>query len=314
MLTAAQIDDIDHAFGVYDHDWRYYAEFLGEPFLLGDCLAYFDGALLYYCAFPLSDCRKPVGRDQVLRSVEDFPFRRATRGFDIWGRYEDLPPELAMGGAEPLSLVTQFDESTATDAVIDLASFSYDTNREARLACNAARNKNIAVDILRRERLNAEHIMLMEAFFPAHEISPLHASFYLAIPALMKNPNIYLAEARQDGILKGYAVLSLINVEAASMPIGFYVKETGSRAADAVFAAMIAWGQARTLRRLHVGYSETDSLRNFKRKWGAATDGPTYRESRFAADTDLARYMKDGSHPWRERIYQSVIAKNRTVA
>jgi|GEM_PF-4504683 hypothetical protein len=307
MLSPEQIKYADAAYSIYDHDWRFYSEFIGEPFLCGDCLAYFDGTVLSFCAFPLGDCARKVEGGDLLKTVENFPYAQNLRGLEVWGRYDPLPPNITCGGAS-LNLVESYAESTMTDVKLDVRSFSFETNAKARLNRNWARNKGVVTTVGKLERLSHEHIALMEQFFLTHKISTLHTTFYLAIPSLIKNDNVFVVEGRVEGKLKGYAVLSQPNPEVACMIIGFYDNAGGFRATDGIYAQTIEWAQAQNLHYLHFGYSATESLLAFKRKWGATIDGPPYYETRYAVDSRIADAFKNGKCTWRERVYQSAIS------
>lgn len=303
MLSPKEIQYIDQSYGIYDHDWRFYAEFLGEPFLCDDCLVYFDGSILSICAFPLHNCAASVQDIAILAMLEKFPAIQAVRGLAIWGRVGLKIPHIDCSGIR-LSLVFHEGESDARDAIVDIDQFNLDHMKSARLARNAARNRGVITKVHKLDRLSASHITLMENFFLTHAISSIHASFYLVLPSLIKNENIFVIEARLGDQLKAFAILSRINPSTACMIIAFSENTEKLHAADAIYAQIIDWAKMQNIKWLHLGYSGTQSLLSFKRKWGALKDGPTFSQARYAVNTEIAQSMQTGTFPWRERLYK----------
>jgi hypothetical protein len=91
MLADLTIDWVDNHFNIYDHEVRLYSEALGEPYLIDDVIAYFDGIGLYIRAFSLTDERSEIDASRMLsilkRSQSEMGGVRA-RFINIWGRFQ----------------------------------------------------------------------------------------------------------------------------------------------------------------------------------------------------------------------------------
>lgn len=301
MLSLEEIRHADAAFALYDQEWRYYSGFYGEPFLLNDCLAYFDGSVLSMSAFPLRQRDAPAGGPAILKSIERFFQYPGLRCFRIWGNYETLPPIIEHNG-KVLKRVLQNDaDPEDREAIIDVASFDLETNKPARNQYNQTRKLGFVTAVNKVDRLGAEHLALVEMFFDTHKMHPQHASYYLTLPSLIRNENVWLIEARFDGKLMGFGVMSRPNETSACLLTAF--SDHAKPAMDAVYGRMLEYAKEESIAKINLGYSVSDSLLRFKRKWGATEYGPTWHESAYAADADMEEMLKQGTFLWRERLY-----------
>ncbi len=140
MLAGDQADYVSERFGVYDHYWQYYANFLGEPFLLADLLVYTDGQMLYICAYPLRDVRISVSQS-VLQDLLFHPLFSTVRGVNIWGRF-DVPQVLNLPSGARAELVEYADyPEHGCDVFVDLDAFdpAQDASRDAPRALTPER-------------------------------------------------------------------------------------------------------------------------------------------------------------------------------
>ncbi len=109
-------------------------------------------------------------------------------------------------------------------------------------------------------------------------------------------------ECRQDGRLSGFALLGQPSRETAVYLQGFGIHSPGGRTGDCLLDTMIAYCRAAGARRLHLGYSPSDSLAAFKRKWGGRTELPTYREAFYASDAGIAARIREKTFLWSSRL------------
>lgn len=287
-------------FAVYDHDWQYFAEFLGEPFLINNHLIYFDGRIAYLCSFVLGDPHKECQFKDLESLARIDNFKNALL-LNFWGRFSD-PPDLIFIGGHEYNIVQESKYYDSHEVVIPIKEFDFSLNKKARLARNAAHNKGYSSNIFKRNNLTSQHIMLIENFIAMHDISSTHLSFVLAISSLIKLEHVVLAEIWLGVDLKGFAVLSQTSKNRAVMLQGFYDKEPGNRASDAVIDLLIKHCCDNNIEYLHLGYSPSVSLLEFKRKWGAIIDGPVFREAFFTRNQYGNDLVSSGCFPWRERI------------
>ena len=73
MLSVCDQDRIAQEFSVYEHEWRFFSGFLGEPFLLNNCLVYWDGTTANVCAFPLGESQESIGASEIDRMLSALP-------------------------------------------------------------------------------------------------------------------------------------------------------------------------------------------------------------------------------------------------
>ena len=87
MLDVNEQRYIADNFGVYDHNWLIYTDFLGEPFLIDNCIVYFDGTVLYICAFQLKAPHEPLDANIVIDKALSSKKFCGCKAIDIWGNY-----------------------------------------------------------------------------------------------------------------------------------------------------------------------------------------------------------------------------------
>jgi hypothetical protein len=298
MLAQDQIEIISKGFGVYDHDWRFYAEFLGEPYFINDVLVYFDGEIVFICAFPVGD----VWREMSVEEIEAIlnskgEFQRA-KGVDVWGRLSNMSEELRVGSGS-LAQSARFDyDPHYFDVAISVENFDYQANFKARLARNAAANQGLTTQVTQRSNFTARHIQLIRHWMSTHDVSAIHTSFAIAINSFIKQHDVYLVEVYEREDLNGFAVISLPTEDKAVMTQCYFENRPGKRFADSTMAACLEFAGSRGIRRLHLGYSASDSLLRFKRKWGADWNGPSFREAFYVISAEIAKRFQSGFHPW----------------
>ncbi len=268
--------------------------------LLGRTLAYSDGVLLWVCAYQLGDSWHEYSAESVEALARSVPAQ--PEGVVVWGRFEASREVHLNGVSHPLASFADYTPDVF-DVAVDLASFSYSTFDKARLARNAAANRGVRVGVRRLDWLQAEHLALIHSWRQTHDVAPLLTSWTTALPALIRAAGTVVVEARDpSGALQGFAVVSLPTPQAAVLVQAFLRKGTGNRAGDAIYAATIELLMEQGVRRLHLGYSETESLLRFKRKWGAAIDGPPYRVACHTRTEAIAAAAKSGRLPWGQRL------------
>jgi hypothetical protein len=302
MLAERDINRIRSEFQLFDHNWRFYSSFLGEPFLVGDLLTYFDGAILYVCGFPLGDCLRTISQAEIERVLREREFRGVSM-VDIWGRLPDSLDLVRPFDGEPMQRV-QFEEYAPNicDLAIPITSFSFDTHPKARLRRNSGRNRNIEVTVTKRDRLTFEHMHLISGWFAQHDVSMPHASMALSTAAYVGDPDVSVFEAYLEGTLRGFAVVAFAAEAHAIVVQGFYDNIRGGRVADAVMSKMIEESTARGVLWLHLGYSMTEGLRQFKRDWGATWEGPSFREVFYSISQEFTELIRSGNFIWHERL------------
>lgn len=299
MLACSDVDRLSKQFYAYDHDWRFYWSFLGEPFLIGDLLVYFDGTILYIAAFPLDDPKRVV-REREVADIASLSQFRACRCVDVWGRFE-APDAIVVGS----TVLERFDESgydaNPIASVIDVSGFDLGDHREARKAVNRARNKRYSSRASNADGLTARQIVLIEEWRRDHDLGPIAVSIAAAIPAYVRWNNVETIEATLGDDVVGFGLVSFVAPHAAVLSQSFLLKSPGGVAGDVVFHGAISLCKQRGVRELHVGYSSTDSLIRFKKKWGALPRA-RFREAFYAVDDQIEDLVSRQRFLWQRRL------------
>lgn len=315
MLGGGELARINACFGVYDQEWRYYRGFLGEPFLISDCLVYYDGRILYLCGFPLENPFRELSVSDIEDVVRRFEGHQV-EGINVWGRLPVLPQVLSLphGEAKLLNLVGDEYEEDCGEFIIDLAAFDYGQLPRARKGIRRAERAGLSSAVLTRDYLLAGHIALLRRFMETHSLSHVHAGCYLTIPQLLRDPETRVVESYLHGRLVGFKVIVESGSSAATAICGFYDTVGAIGASDLCMGACIDYLRERDVRRLHLGYAATPSLAAFKEKWGASQQGPSYKEG-FYHLTDMARVaFERGEFLWRENLFLRVLNRRHAPA
>ncbi len=309
MLAKKDIEYVHDHFGVYDHDWRWYANFLGEPYFIGDTIVYFDGMTIYACAFSLRNLKLETPIERICHLLSSNAVFQGAKGIDIWGRFLEPPEEIQIADQtfQQHSFVDyQVDNH---DVAVCIGDFSYEKLRKARLAKNAVRNKAIVTRIVSRHFFSYRHIELLDYWFKTHDISFPHTAFALSIFSFAKQKDVFLIESYAGNLLKGFAILSIPSRLRAVITQAFFENEPGQRYADSVMVEAIAYCVQNNIEYLHLGYSQTGALLEFKKKWGANWKSPPYREVFYTNSPLLGDHFSLGTYPWFLRILRNQFKK-----
>jgi hypothetical protein len=305
MIDQAEDEIVGRFFSIYDHNWRFYEELLGQAVLVGDALAYCDGCGLYLAAFNLGPEPKTYTATEVFDLIERaFKAQRQPklRFVNIWGRFEDLPPQVSLGPTMGRVEQSEYFEGIF-DSIFDLRQFDARTSPAARKRLRQLRRSPVDVKVGEREAFSHEHFALLEAWLQAHpKVSPVHREFFFTLPAYIKRSNVYVCEARVGSTLVGFSVIGVVSAERMVLHSAFPLRGNGLRAGDALFNASVDFARSRGIRWLHAGYSASPELLQSKEAWGAMGRSPLYREAFYSADEDMTRRIASGRFIWRMRL------------
>lgn len=307
MLSPADLLEISENFSIYDHEWRAYSPTLGEPFLIDGCLVYFDGTLVSVCAYRLGDPAYELTETDVTSLLTQHPEIAAARGVCIWGRFPDIntlcPPQ---SDAQPRHLVrVRYNDYDPADveSLIDVTAFDYSHEPAAREMYRRVTRSALVVEVVQRPRLLAEHLVLMDEWSTNHAVSPYHAALAAAVATYAADPAVHLVETRLDGQLVGFGVVSVSSERRITFLQNYNRRRPGMPIGDAIYAAVLAFAKERDAAHIHMGYSATPTLRDFKRKWAARLEQPPYREAFFTDDVSLVAALQAGLFPWQVRLF-----------
>lgn len=299
MLDQLSQEFVNSNFKVYDHNWRFYKDFLGEPFLVEDVLTYFDGEILYICAFSLENIQLKTSVEKVLAKLNTFIDTDKIKVIDIWGNIDTNSHFF-----EPEKILDYTPSNDCMfDCILDVEAFSFDKRKKARLAFNAARNQGLVCSVCKRKTLSYRHLLLMKKFIADHNLSSTGKHIFLSIEDAIKEENSYLVEAyNKDNQLVGFSLLMVPSKSDAVYVLACFDNTT--RASDIVINECINFCKKNTISYLHLGYSASQSLLNFKIKWGGIAKGQLYEEYFLDIHTDeyLADHIMKGTFLWRNRL------------
>jgi len=159
MLTEEEKDRIIRSMCVYEHEWRYLASYLGEPFLLEDILVFFDGRALNVCVFTLGDARQ-LSCDDLERRMATLDQGMAPELVHVWGNVH-TPEGIEIGGKEP-RCVMKAKEEYLGEYSIDISEQSESFSAEARKAIRSFERDGLRVTINPSTRLSWRELDLIE--------------------------------------------------------------------------------------------------------------------------------------------------------
>lgn len=307
MLGKTDIEFIYNNYKIYDHNWEFYASLLGEPFLINDCLIYFDGKILYVCAFSLINPKKPVNIKELLDKLSTDKRFETAEILDVWGNFTNNQEKISWKGFKPIEIAHTNKIDSVFDSIIFIDNFNYSNNKKARLAKNAAENKKVYTKIVKRDYLTSEHIKIMKKFLQNHNIQQPHLSFFLSIQFIIRSENAVIIESYNNSEnLIGFSVIMHTSQDSLTYLLACY-DNCEKRAADATLAKCIEYCKASGIKRFHMGYSGSDSLLDFKKKWGASSSGLSYEEVFYKLSDSLSDINENtifnGNFLWRDRFF-----------
>ena len=310
MLSPADIASIKDRFYVYEHEWRYLTCYLGEPSKAGGCVIYDDGKVLSICAFPITieKCELSIGDlDKIIG--------RMLRPNDhqivhVWGAF-DLLDEIRAGG-QIFTLVhpESKNEVFAGEYTIDLEAHELANLPEARKAVRRILNKGLLVSVNLASPLSAKHMELVEYWAFTRPISTMAAVAGHSIFSFVSRgeSDVFIAEVKLDGQIRGFSVFSFPNDAAAVNIMSFSEKYPGSRLEDALIWGTIDFSRARGKKTLHLGYAGSENLVKFKKKWGAAKSGIDYKQAIYARDEVWKQHAASYDFFWTSRVVKRATA------
>lgn len=296
---------IAEGFGLYEHDWTFAACYLGEPFLIDDCLAYFDGRTINVAAFPVGNVRGVISHGALSNIVERLSSENALELVHVWGRFE-VVPEIVTRSAT----LSQVDPNIATEYggefTIKLGNHDLAVLPEAKKAARAIKNKRIRVTVGQHEIFRSDHYRLVEEWVRTRPIGPPSVSAMAALPAYVRNPHVSLIEAYSDNKMRGFGVISTPTARDGVLIATFSERYPGARIEDQLMLSAIEFCKARNISTLHLGYSGTDSLTRFKLKWGAKRTGPGFSEAVYCV-REVDTMANEYTFFWPSRLHSTKI-------
>jgi hypothetical protein len=302
VISSSEADYIKCNFWIYEHEWTFAAGYLGEPFLLEDCLVYFDGRAVNLVAFPIGAPGRAISAQRMSDVLVRVSATRAPELLHVWGSFS-APPEVRAGGAHLVRMNNDADEVLGGAFSVDIDAHRIDDLAEARKALRSAANKGLQACLRQASYFTADHFRLVEEWVRTRPIGLPSVSAMSSLPAYIRNQHVELVEVRQGGRLCGFGVVAFPTLADAVLIASFSERYPGARIEDSILAATLDVCRQRAIRRLHLGYSGSESLSHFKRKWGAVQSGPPYRDLVYSLDARHRDMVRSDGYFWPSRLY-----------
>lgn len=304
MLTAGDVKFVADRFNIYDHNWRFYRDLLGDVVLVEDVLAYCDGAGLYLAAFSLERPGAAYQGEEIaaliIAAARRFPGRQI-RFVNVWGRFEDPPTDLTL--ETPLTLHEMSDYfETAFDTVFDLQAFDAARTASATRRLAKLERSSVLTSVTFPSCLGSEHLDIMERWLADHALGAIQREFLFSLQTYVARNDVAVCEARRDGLLVGFSIFDQVAPDRLVALNAFPLRGPGLRVGDALFAATINYARARSLRWIHRGYSASQSLLQTKESWGSCQRSLSYREAFYVTDPVAGAWVTEGRFLWRMRL------------
>lgn len=295
MLGRSEIDCIADGFCVYDHEWRFYSKFLGSPTLVDDLLLYFDGEILFVCAFPLKDPFRELTRERVAEVIS--PYADRATGVNIWGRFA-CPATIRLKNLEIAPTHFTGYDDTYPSLIVPVDAFDFADHPKARKSISTA-HRNGARGVLRdSSSLTYEHQQLVLDWIDSIQPSRVHQTMAHAAVEYAEQEGNWVIDVVSEARLVGFAILSFPNGDSSVMLNSFRSYNESDRRlriGDIISATALTLLKEHDIKHLHRGYSTTASLESFKRKWGASVTGPRYSEAFFTISRGLKDHFETGT-------------------
>lgn len=278
MLTERDRTAVADAFNVYEHEWRFFAPFTGEPFLIdGQYLCYFDGAVANLCLFGLK--REWVPEAAFREIVDSLPFVNEIQLIQAWGDFDPsthpVGPQLVIVDPDMLSGRQESEFTT------DVSAFDLDRLRRAKKSLRTSELKGVHTRMIFTDGLDAEHLALIDEWRRSHDVAPVASLAVSTLGHYCAHDDVHLIDARRDSDLLGFAVLSHPVPERTLKMFSFGRRTAGLRIGDALAHEAILASRQLGAHTLHNGYAD-GALAAFKVKWGAEQLTPSYRHAIYA--------------------------------
>lgn len=306
MLSGIDYGALARGNVIYDHAVDFYSCFLGEPFYIEDCLAYFDGQVLQICAYPFGDPWVELGSEPISAIVRRVSEQRSEpQAVFIWGRLSSSCDEIAPSYRRLWH--SQYDDRDVdwvlrpTDVPLKDGVFRRNIER-------ACRRYTVGLG----DAVTADHLRLTSEWAERHDISALHAAFARGSIEFARSTKGVVIEAWRDESLAGWLVWCEIGTTGVVLQT-FGGPPSNSGVGDALTRAVVDAALARGLTSLRWGYASSVGLSSFKRKWGAVPEGPPYREALFMGPNS-SRLSISGPFAWEQRLYAEALGRRPQTA
>ena len=290
MLSASDQRWITSHFWAYEHEWSFLRGYLGEPFLIDDYILFCDGTTVNICAFALNDRARMASEGDVENLVSGLQLWKSPALVHVWGLF-DVPETITLRDGTSLMLGNRIarEEVYPGEYTLDLATHNIESLSGAREAARSARVKSLSTQVRRLRQLETRHFELIESWCETRAIASMAACAAASLAAYVRESHVMVIEVLDHNVCRGFSVLASSTSNDAVLLLSFPEKYPGARIGDSLLQGAIAHCKQGGYRHLHMGYAGSDSIAQFKRKWGGQetvtgtpSTGPRYRQAVYA--------------------------------
>jgi len=313
LLSAVDRERVRAGFRVYEHEWRYFSGFLGEPFLVDGCLIYWDGSVISFPAFSLAEHRRFNVRD-VAGMMSQVPSVADVQVAFVWGDVELADKLDVVACPAPLTAVSVDTDAYPGEFTIDILDFDLARLKEARKAVRMLSRKDLSVRHRQLDGFEHHHFRLVEEWVRTRSIGSIATCATTTLPAYCREPHVHVFEVFRHDRLVAFAVVSLPTSDRAIVMWSFSQQGPGARLEDSMMYAIIEYCRSQRISTLECGYAGNASLARFKRKWGARQTAPDYRLGVFTTNGVWAERGLSGRFYWAIRMGDIAARNDRSDA
>jgi predicted double-glycine peptidase len=280
-----------------DHDYFVWSGMLGEPFLCGRTLCYYDGETAAVVGQPLAErgSAAAAGSENVREVIHQWA-RRSDVAFLNYNGPERLGPlpreEWNLLYASP---------PLAWNHEVFLNLNAPEQGRycwEIRGQLRAAARRGLTVSIEHREFLGHEHIRLLRTLAVGHRFIASGASYLANVTSILRSPATVVCEGRVEGVLVGFTVTHEFFEHRPFLIVAAF-NHAHRGTSDTIHAALIEYYRGRGADELGMGYAVDEGLYRYKTKWPAARVQPSCHQLIWQRVGAGGRYNDCLHWPWR---------------
>jgi hypothetical protein len=280
-----------------DHDYFVWAGLLGEPFLSGRTLCYYDGETAAVVGQPLAE--RSAGASADSESLTQVIHEWSRRGDVAFINYNGPEPVGPLPREEWNLLYASPPVASNHEVFLNLrvpeqGKYSWEIRGQLR----AAARHGLTVSFERREFLGHEHIRLLRGLALSHRFIASGGSYVANVVSILRSPATVVCEGRVGGTLVGFTVTHEFFEHRPFLIIAAFDRAHRGTS-DAIHAAMIEYYRDRGADELGMGYAVDEGLYRYKTKWPGARVRASCHQFIWQRVGSAARYNDCLHWPWR---------------
>jgi hypothetical protein len=302
VINKSEAREISSRFAAYEHEYRFFSGYLGEPFLFRDCILYFDGEVLNVPAFTLRNSSARFDLQSINDFLDEQSIDVSPRLVHVWGDF--FPKPMLVFGENRLDLFNHEDVQIEHEGeyTIDIRTFDPAATAELRKTIRKVRESDLRCIVSKVDELTWRQLSLISNWTERLKPGTAGGMAGASIAGFVRSNDCYVVSAILNNQVVGFSVFSLPDSVRAVNLMSFSLRIEKLRIDDALAYRTIQHCDQLGVKRVHLGYSGSESLSRFKRKWGARQTGASYRQAIYTAGEKWTQHADDFSFFWLPRL------------